>query len=560
MAMHEGVVASCMRAASPSFLPWSLGIALCLAPRLGIAAPADSDKVELLALDHLSLLVAGEQLDARMVKHRRALGLDIWWGRAPDERFSGLERYVNVIIVKRPGRSQITGSFEDGRGMWRLEGSIDRSLRARLESPPKDRPACGHEDGAQLVSPLPPTEPAQQLGDGACGIIYVDMFMGFTDNAALETPDIDAEAVLLTEQANTGLFNSHVLDIEIRLIGTGTTPMDGGVTTSFLSMVDSVFGVEAWAIGADLIGIVATNQNGEDEAGGWAYVPGYVQVVLSGLTGAWRHELGHNAGASHCQPEGGGITAYAYGHSPGEGLSTHMCGNATNFYSTPWVENEGFVIGSQETADMARLWHERAVAMSEERVHVIDFPACEEDTTGPTVVITSPENPSEYLVPDAGSQQGVTIAAEASDDGFGVESVRLQINGEEVPGSEDILWPYAWPLNLPVGEFEVIAIAKDFAENEAMSDALTISVIDESVPAETSTSTSAGEESSGTGESSDTTDVGGDDVGAEGEDTAGQSESGGSGCSCRAGTDSPIQSRTSLGLLALLALRRRRRS
>jgi MYXO-CTERM domain-containing protein len=528
-----------------------------------------------------SIDVEGAVFEANSVRQRRsALGLDIWWGRAPDPRFDDLANYVNVILVGRPGEEGLIGSFEDERGLWRLRGDFGSPLRARLESAPEDRALCGHE-GAQLEGLAQPIPLGSDDGDGACGITYLDMFMGFTINAAAETSDLESEATLITEMTNTGLFNSQVEGIQVRLVGTGTTATDLGVTVNYLGMVESLMGGEAYALGADLIGIVATNQGFAGEAGGYAWMPGQFQVVLSGLTTAWRHEVGHSVGGNHCVTEGIEMAPYAFGYDPGNGLSTHQCGNATNFYSTPWVQNQGVTIGNAATADMGRMWEERAALMSMHRTHVIDFPPCTPDSTGPEVAITAPTSPAEYVVTDVGSEQTVNVAAEASDAESGIQSVRLLINGVEAAGSEDLVAPYAWPLGLPVGEYEVIAVATDTSSNESMSAPLMITVVEEGQPpggdsggdeSGASSESGASTESGGGGEGStgDTggTETGFDDTGLDdtgyGSTAAGDAGflDGGaeatSGCACEAAPSTPPHA--FLTLLTLFGLRRRQRS
>jgi hypothetical protein len=112
------------------------------------------------------------------------------------------------------------------------------------------------------------------------------------------------------------------------------------------------------------------------EAGGWAGIGGGSNVNNVGQPDAFRHEIGHNAGGGHCSGDGSssyGSISYGFGYNNGN-WSTHMCGNSVNFYSTPNVnDNLGNPIGNATTADMARLWNERAADMAKRRQHKVAF-------------------------------------------------------------------------------------------------------------------------------------------------------------------------------------------
>jgi MYXO-CTERM domain-containing protein len=238
------------------------------------------------------------------------------------------------------------------------------------------------------------------------------------------------------------------------------------------------------------------------------------------------------------------------------------------------------------------MWEERAALMSMHRTHVLDFPPCTPDSTGPTVAITAPTSPAEYVVPDAASEQAVNVAADASDAESGIQSVRLVINGVDAAGSEDLVAPYAWPLGLPVGEYEIIAVATDASSNESMSAPLMITVVEEGQPPGGESGgdeSGASSESGGSSESGASTEPSGDSEGSTG-DTADSSDTdtdtgfgdtgfdetddgstaagdagfldGGaeaiSGCACEAGPSTPPHA--FLTLLTLFGLRRRRRS
>lgn len=94
----------------------------------------------------------------------------------------------------------------------------------------------------------------------------------------------------------------------------------------------------------------------DGNAAGWAHVPGYTSVNSIHASSAFKHEMGHNVGGSHCHPGTG--DNYKYGYNAGDGITTNLCGNQVPYYSTPAVTLDGKVLGNAQTADMARLWSE----------------------------------------------------------------------------------------------------------------------------------------------------------------------------------------------------------
>jgi len=166
------------------------------------------------------------------------------------------------------------------------------------------------------------------------------------------------------------------------------------------------------------------------------------------------------------------------------------------------------------------------------------------DTDPPSVSIITPADGTVYDIAPA----DVTVSVNADDgDGYGVNSVRLLVNGEEFEGNSDGAAPYEWPMMaFPKGTYTVTAVAVDFEGNEAVSALVSIDVEQEPLINETDGGTTESGEESG--------EDGGSDVSG--------SESGGVGgsdpilgCSCSSERDGP----GALGLPVLFALGLRRR-
>jgi MYXO-CTERM domain-containing protein len=182
------------------------------------------------------------------------------------------------------------------------------------------------------------------------------------------------------------------------------------------------------------------------------------------------------------------------------------------------------------------------------------------DPDPPTVSITSPLSGSRF---ETNGQPTVDVifTADASDEGLGVDEVRLLIDGEEIAGAVDDAEPWGWLLQLPPGQFVFTALAVDHGGNQAESEAVAIGV-DMDAPELPSGET--GGDDGTDGGSSDTGGSAGDDTGTgddgatdeAGADGAGET----SGCACTSGGDGTPPPAGALALLALIGMHRRRRA
>jgi MYXO-CTERM domain-containing protein len=164
------------------------------------------------------------------------------------------------------------------------------------------------------------------------------------------------------------------------------------------------------------------------------------------------------------------------------------------------------------------------------------------DTTPPTVTITAPPSGMRFETGGMGSIP-VSITASADDGGgFGVQDVRLTINGEEIPNSTDVLAPWEWPANFTPGQYTVTAIARDFGGNESESEPVYFGVdMDAPEPP-------AEEDTGGTGETDAGSETGND----------GPIDGEAKGCGCRTVPAPGPGALAGLCVLAWLGWRRRR--
>jgi MYXO-CTERM domain-containing protein len=175
------------------------------------------------------------------------------------------------------------------------------------------------------------------------------------------------------------------------------------------------------------------------------------------------------------------------------------------------------------------------------------------DGDAPTTSITMPMN-LEYF--DVGAFPGI-IAITADDaEGWGVRAVRIRINGEEQDFADELA-PFEFSnVNFPQGQWELVAIAEDWAGNLGESEPVLIGIGEEPIPPEPMTSSSSSESGDASESSGDTGDE--DDDGSTGE--VGMNTPEESGCGCRSTRGGGMWTLLLLGLLGVRSRRGGRRT
>jgi hypothetical protein len=257
--------------------------------------------------------------------------------RAPDGALTA--------FVSRDGESGLLLVSADGKQMFVPDTKVDFLRPDTVEQV---------QDLSSQVNSAPTSD-----------LVYVDALVGFTQAALTASPvDPVAYAKAQMESVNLSLRNSKIENIELRLVGIRITAEDIPVSAS-----PDGGGLRRWqtvlsALREQYQNDINVGFSVGGDAGGWAHVPGYNSVNLITAPTAFKHEMAHNVGGGHCNPDGG--DNYKYGFNAGGEFTTNLCGNAKYYYSTPnpEVRPEGKVIGDARTADMARLWREQAGRLS----------------------------------------------------------------------------------------------------------------------------------------------------------------------------------------------------
>lgn len=302
-------------------------------------------------------------------------GMMIWSGRTRSS--SSFDRRpevsdTTIVVDTRTGEMGLSmdvadGSYAinsvDGGTTYRVSQIDDQALWEDLQGDHRDE-AADHQVALPKAAAPDSVPGGEQDGDGS---YVVDVFVGFSNSAAARVGNIRLRSNQMIAEVNRGLRNSRVQNVRLRLVGVGRTPNNLGISVQTLRAGETWFARELKQTGADLLALVQT-PTPQGSYGGLAWMPGFVSAnSANSPVRVFRHEVGHNVGASHCSG-GGGRSRWPYGYGyavPGRSdIRTHMCGNQINYYSNPGVTVKGHRIGDARTANVARLWQERAPILS----------------------------------------------------------------------------------------------------------------------------------------------------------------------------------------------------
>ncbi|WP_431685960.1 hypothetical protein [Hahella sp. NBU794] len=299
-------------------------------------------------------------------------GVEIIRAQVDDPALAEFMDYSSFIVTLDHDKQEMSGYLETGSGQFRLQSSSDGNENVfwrKIKSPKMDDRILKNPDTSFMRR-------FNQEAAGekdASGRYVIDVFIGFSEQAAQDVGNINTEAQIYVESVNEALNNSQIEGVYLRLVGVGVSPQNPGVVTSVLRDGKEWFKEDIERYAPDLIGLVQRPTDAPGSAGGWGNVPGDIVVIGAPWPGAYRHEVGHNVGGMHCKSEGD--TGYNYGFSVRQGRGTAQCGNDLSYYSSPLImDDEGNVLGTTHSHDMARLWRERSAAMSANRIHKVPFP------------------------------------------------------------------------------------------------------------------------------------------------------------------------------------------
>lgn len=320
-------------------------------------------------------LPGGKKFGVTITSKTKGFGdVDIYSGTVSDNLAKGAaSKMLNFTLIDDQQHESIFADFGVDNVNYILstkEGNIFRlsALKPIKMDENDDMPMLRN---GKMAAP----ELAVAAGEQCNGVYIIDLFVGYSTAAvsSIGSANLTAYANDMVASVNNGLTNSEVDNVRLRLVGTGITSNNPGVVTSVLRDGPNWFASGLSSSGADLLCVVQEPTNAPGSALGWGNKPGWVAVAAVNRTTVYRHEVGHNAGSGHCD---NGITPYAAGYDNGH-WKTHMCGNKVNYYSNPDVlDDQGTPIGNPNTANNARLWRERAAAMSGRVVHVKPFTNC----------------------------------------------------------------------------------------------------------------------------------------------------------------------------------------
>jgi hypothetical protein len=302
-------------------------------------------------------------------------GLEVWKGRVEDSRFDHLPHYRNTVVVLNRKTGRFVANIETDRGFFQiLPAGGEGEYRIRdCKTFTNEMCRFLENERANRVN----TQDGHRAGcDSECdetdeeGLYVIDLFAGYSTEAATVAGDLEAHAQANVETVNMGFTNSMVVNTYMRLVGTGVTPNNPGIIPDVLSDAWDWFAEQIEELAPDFVAVFQTPTDAPDSAGGWGYMPGRSSVNGVAWASVFRHEFGHNVGGAHCFPDN---ESHFNGFNNGN-WRTHLCGNDVNFYSTPLLnDNLGTPIGDSDEADMVRAITETAAQMAAYAMHRVPY-------------------------------------------------------------------------------------------------------------------------------------------------------------------------------------------
>jgi MYXO-CTERM domain-containing protein len=281
----------------------------------------------------------------------------------------------------------------------------------------------------------------------------------------------------------------------------------------------------------------AVGESGTAACSGDSGGPAYVQYPDGSF-----HAFGTVSGGPPC---GSGPDTYTLIHKAvpwieeNSGVDITPCHDVDGTWN-PTPECQGFGVETLDTSVDWANWC--ATPRSEPSATCGQAFNAEPDDAAPVVIITTPEHGAVFDGPMA----VFDILIDAQDEGHGIKSVVLEINGDVVATDEHAPWAFA-NAQFPEGGWILVAVAEDWNGNFGESEPVAIGVGQDppEVPTGDGDGDGEGDGETGTEPITDT----GDDLGDPGID-------GGDGCACSS-TDRGTPLVLALGLFVLAGLRRR---
>ncbi len=288
---------------------------------------------------------------------------------------SGIASYTNnytsplantvIIYDRKLNETHISTELEgESIEIQDIEGKIHSTIKNSDDHLETDEIKANQESlyrSARALSPEKEIDPQ--------GRKVIDIFIGYEPCAVAKlNTSIWVDALKLVETVNLSLQNSMVDDVVMRLVGASTFSSDSGLSISSSGQFNWTRErySEMNLSGADFKAAIFCSGGGY---AGLAFVPGSESINLVNSK-AFKHEIGHNMGGSHCNTNNS--DNYKFGYNTGT-YKTNLCGNNVYYYSNPDVTLDGIVMGDARTANMARQWRERSSTASSYTTHAIPY-------------------------------------------------------------------------------------------------------------------------------------------------------------------------------------------
>ncbi len=311
-------------------------------------------------------------------RQRTAADVAIWYGSSSDPAWAHLPNYRDAVLTVNRATGQLVllsltsaGTYSiaaDPAGNYAVQAAPVHDCESDVDGTP------GFPAAAKSISQAKSLQMMNCGERDGNGDYVVDMLFGFSHEARALIGDINAYSVAQVETVNMGLQNTEIQNLRLRLVDIAVRDAHFGLFNDNINTFYDVFEPDILAVGADMAAFFDAEFPMANNGGGFGFVPGRACTNFAGSPTVFRHEWGHNSGSRHCPEDDGGTTPYASGSRVSAGMATHMCGNATNFYSNPdLMTADGAPLGIEDTADNHRNITERREIYSSYAEHVIAY-------------------------------------------------------------------------------------------------------------------------------------------------------------------------------------------
>lgn len=246
-------------------------------------------------------LAEGERIYYQITQREKSTEFEVITANISDKQPTK-SNSSQIIVTLDHNRKTLQGFIETIDGNYQFEPGIEGSAAwKKIQPQPTQQRATDEAEriARSIHNTVSQTNTAESDNENedSSSRYAVNVFIGFSDQAAADVGNIQTRALAYIEGVNTALRNSGINIVYLRLVGVGTSPHNPGVVTSVLTDGKQWFEDQIEELSPDLIGLVQRPTNVPGEARGWANASGDIHVISSQIPSAFQQSFGSNTDA-----------------------------------------------------------------------------------------------------------------------------------------------------------------------------------------------------------------------------------------------------------------------